>query len=75
MSRSYRQTNVTGWTTARSEKQDKRLNNRKMRRQNKLRLMNGREFVEMRQVSNPWNMDKDGKQTFDPNEHPNLMRK
>jgi hypothetical protein len=26
-------------------------------------------------LSDPWNMDKDGKQRFDPREHPRLMRK
>jgi hypothetical protein len=75
MSRSRRKNSITGNTTSDSEKYDKRLNNRKMRRQNKLRLINGRDFVEMKQVSNPYNMDKDGRQMFDPKKHPNLMRK
>lgn len=30
---------------------------------------------ELRQVSNVWSMEKDGKGWFDPDQHPKLMRK
>jgi len=29
----------------------------------------------LRAMSDPWDMEKDGKQRFDPRRHPRLMRK
>ncbi len=78
MSRSHRSTPVTGITTARSEKQDKRLANRAERRTCKGTLRSNPEteiLPHRREISNVWSFDKDGKQRFDPQEHPRLMRK
>lgn len=78
MSRSKRRTPVCGITNARSEKQDKRLYNRRYRRVCKQAIHNdhGRELLpRLREYSNPWAMDKDGKVRFDPDERPDLLRK
>jgi hypothetical protein len=63
MSRSRRKTPVLGITTAKSEKQDKRIANRKLRRAVKQRLGYDPDGVlpALREVSNVWSMDKDGK--------------
>ncbi len=78
MSRSHRKTPMRGFRTARSEKQDKRLYNRHIRRliHSLLRLNPEIETLpHLREHSNPWRMDKDGKYRFDPIKHPELMRK
>lgn len=80
MSRSHRKTPKRGVTTARSEKQDKRLYNRHHRRLIRvlLRLRLNPEIEvlpHLREHSDPWCMDKDGKTRFNPVEHPELMRK
>jgi hypothetical protein len=65
MSRSKKRTPITGVTAARSEKTDKRLWHRRLRR--KVRLAIGRDalvFPDPREVSNPWTMAKDGKWFF-----------
>ena len=62
MSRSYRHTPIFGITTSRSEKQDKRFANRPLRRKVKSRLVTGDEEMPLlREVSNVWSFDKDGK--------------
>lgn len=62
MSRSKRKTPKTGITTAESEKQDKRKANRKFRRKTKLQVKKGGiNISELREVSNVWSFDKDGK--------------
>lgn len=72
MSRSYRNNPITGLTTARTEKQDKRIANRRLRRRNTLREHRAARtgddvaFFVAREVSNVWAMDKDGKMRFDP---------
>jgi hypothetical protein len=78
MSRSRKKTPVHGITTANSEKKDKRLYNRRFRRVTKqvLRVSPLREVLpHLREYSNPWCMDKDGKVRFDPKKHPEWMRK
>ena len=77
MSRSRRKTPVRGITTAESEKQDKRIANRKLRRRVRSVLRRDAEapLPHLREVSDPWMMDKDGKAPFDPARHPNEMRK
>lgn len=80
MSRSKQHTPVTGVTTARSEKEWKRDNNRKLRSRSKQRLGNTLDpdalvLPLMREVSNVWSGPKDGRQMFDPQKHPKLMRK
>jgi len=76
MSNSRRKTPICGITTADSEKQDKRIANRKLRHAVKITLRKGLEALPvMKEVANIWGMDKDGKQRFDPIKHPDLMRK
>jgi len=78
MSRSKRRTPVRGRTSARSEKQDKRLYNRRYRRVCKqaIHVDHARELLPLlREYSNPGAMDKDGKFRFDPGALPELMRK
>ncbi len=78
MSRSERKTPITGITTATSGKQDKRIANRQLRRRVK-QLLDVNPATEVlpleREVSDVWLMDKDGKIRFDPERHPDLMRK
>ena len=67
-----------GITSARSEKQDKRRYNRRYRHVCKqaLHVNAALELLpHLREYSNPWSMDKDGKYWFDPVKHPELMRK
>lgn len=69
MSRSRRKTPIIGWTTAPSEKEDKRLANRRLRRivRNILRTQEDPDVLpDLREVSDPWDMNKDGKQWIDP---------
>lgn len=79
MSRSYRHNPYTGMTNAPSEKQDKRICNRRLRRRNKQRLLSGEEhiFLTKEEAMNIAVMDKDGKFYFDPDTDwgKKLMRK
>ena len=78
MSRSKKKTPIGGLTGARSEKQDKRLYNRRYRHICKLVLHVNPEcelLPHLREYSNPWCMDKDGKVLFDPKKYPKGMRK
>ena len=78
MSRSKRSTPVRGRTSALSEKQDKRLYNRRYRRVCKqaLDVDPARALLPvLREYSNVGAMDKDGKFRFDSRELPELMRK
>ena len=63
MSRSRKKTPIFGITTARSEKEDKRIANRKLRRVVKQELAREPDGVlpVLREVSNVWSMEKDGK--------------
>ncbi len=78
MSRSRRKTAIGGILDKESEKQDKRIYNRRYRRVFK-QCLHINPFAEifphLREYSNPWNMNKDGKRWFDENEYPNRMRK
>ncbi len=67
MSRSYRKHKIMGNTCARSEKKDKRFHNRRMRRKVHDQIGRGefeRPFPVDNEVTDPWTMDKDGKQYF-----------
>lgn len=78
MSRSWKKTLISGITTATSEKHDKRLANRRLRRNVRQRLATGHDGTDLpllREVSNVWAMDKDGKLYFDPATHPKRLRK
>jgi len=78
MSRSRRKRPFSGITSSDTEKQDKRIANRKLRRKVRVRLAVDAEpetLPHVRDVSDPWAMSKDGKMRFDPDRHPDLMRK
>lgn len=65
MSNSYRKNPVTGTTTSTSEKEDKRLANRRLRRVNKARVKLGLEALTLKEISDVWDFNKDGKSRFD----------
>ena len=78
MSRSRRKRPFRGFSTSETEKEDKRLANRKLRRKVRqaLAVEEAPETLpHVRETSNPWSMDKDGKFRFDPERHPGRMRK
>ncbi len=76
MSRSRKKTPITGHTKAESDKQDKRLANRRLRRSVKVAVEHDADVIpEMREKSNVWGFSKDGKQRFDPEKYPKDMRK
>ncbi len=78
MSKSRKKTSIGGITTSCSEKQDKRIYNRRYRHACKQILNTNFEcelLPHLREYSNVWSMDKDGKVWFDAKEHPKLMRK
>ncbi|MDR3026563.1 hypothetical protein [Chryseobacterium sp.] len=62
MSRSRRKTPITGVTTAETEKENKRDANRKLRRLNKIKIhKKDYDLFQLREISNVWGFDKDGK--------------
>jgi len=61
MSKSIKKTPILPWTNSSSEKKDKRIANRKLRRINKVKILKGKEEKVLREVSDPWLMSKDGK--------------
>lgn len=77
MSRSVRKTPIAGWAVCESEKIDKILWHRKMRREIAFRLRQSEEILMPldREVSDIWDFGKDGKQRFDPKRFPRAMRK
>lgn len=78
MSNSRKKTSIGGHTNSCSEKKDKRIYNRRYRRVCKQFLHTDfeRELLpHLKEYSNPWCMDKDGKNWFDVKKFPKLMRK
>lgn len=77
MSRSRRKTPISGVTTAASEKRDKIASHKVYRRTLKRLITPDLEtpLPTERQLTNPWDMAKDGKTAFDPNRKPNWRRK
>lgn len=77
MSRPRRRTPLCGITTAESEKNAKRVANRTLRRRVRAALHGHPDapLPLLREVSDPWLMDKDGKMLIDPARHPKIMRK
>lgn len=66
MSRSEKKTKIRGITTAKSEKENKQDANRKYRRIVKQKVKSkDSELPEIREISNVWSFDKDGK-IYDP---------
>ena len=64
MSRSYKRIGIAPWTTSESEKSDKIIANRRFRRRVTQALKKGRYSrlpFKMREVSNIYSWDKDGK--------------
>jgi len=70
MTRSYRKTPMAGITIARSEKQDKRHANRRLRR----KVRTGALELLLREVSSVWGFEKDGKRYW-RNPSAKFMRK
>jgi hypothetical protein len=78
MIRSRRKTAICAHTTSASEKADKAEAHRRIRREvgEVLRKDPGAERLpHERELSDPWDMDKDGIGRFDPQAFPKLMRK
>ena len=78
MSRSRKRTSISGISTSVSEKQDKRLYNRRYRRYCNIFLRTSDEdacFPILKEHSNVWAMAKDGKRWFDSDEFLEEMRK
>jgi len=73
MSRSYRKTPIFGHTTATSEKSDKIIYNKRIRRKNKLTLHHAlvsdtidSHYAVGKEIVDTWSLDKDGK-SYRPN--------
>ena len=63
MARSRKKVPITGITSAKTEKSNKRKANRKFRRLTKVQIKKGdTQLVSIKEVSNVWSFDKDGKQ-------------
>jgi hypothetical protein len=79
VSRSKRKTPITGITTAESEKRDKRIANKNLRRVAKTTIQKNEPeeltLTILREVSNVWDMKKEGKQYFNEKKNPKFMRK
>lgn len=75
MARSYRHTPIFGITTARSEKPDKRIANRRLRCAVRQAILRGDELLPLLQaVSDVWCFDKDGR-SYNGGAGPREMRK
>lgn len=75
MSHSYRKTPIFGHTVSESEKKDKRRANRLLRRLSRAMIGQGEEELpNIRDVSNVWSFDKDGK-SYWSDAAPENMRK
>ena len=62
MSRSKKKTKIQAITTAKSEKENKQAANRKFRRIVKQKVTSEKtEIPQIREISNVWSFDKDGK--------------
>lgn len=78
MSRSRKKTPMGRMTGASSEKWDKRVANRRLRRRVKEALAQdplGDVLPAQRELSDPWTMAKDGKKWHDPLRHPGVLEK
>lgn len=78
MSRSYRKNPITGWTKCESEKLEKSKKHRRTRRLVNSRIQNIEDSIELphnNENANRYYMRKDGKQFFDKDKFPELMRK
>lgn len=65
MSRSFRKNKICGYTSKESEKSDKTIANKKLRRLVKVRIQKKSEHLPiLKEVSNIWWFDKDGKHYY-----------
>ncbi len=65
MSRSVRKTKIFGYTTAKTEKQDKRRWNRTFRKVSKKLIRLGKDApIKLQGVTNVWDGAKDGRQYY-----------
>ena len=74
MGKSRQKTPISGITTSDSEKEFKKQQNRKNRRLNKVLLDKYQDDTKLKELKGEYG-PKDGKQYFDPDEHPKIMRK
>lgn len=75
MSRSKKKTPIVGITTAETEKKNKLEANRKLRRLNRIKIRKGDfEFFQLREISNVWGFDKDGKRYLKRPDRKDLMK-
>lgn len=77
MSRSRRKRPFHGISSSDSDKQDKRIANRRLRRKVRAVLPAEPDGVlpALREVSTAWGFNKDGRRRFDPGREPARMRK
>ncbi|MBL3657509.1 hypothetical protein [Fulvivirga sediminis] len=75
MSKSRRKNKIRGITTAKSEKESKKMANRRLRKRVNQKINKGEEQLpQLREVSDVWDFAKDGK-IYDPNMKGKDMRK
>lgn len=82
MSRSYQKTPIARHTGCRSERLDKRIWHKRWRFQERIKLssLNSENLddyctTDRREVSDPWNMGKDGKSYFAHHKQANLVKR
>jgi hypothetical protein len=76
MSRSKKKTPICGIAANNSEKEDKRRVNRKFRHKERIAINKDKDPPEdLDEIETEWEFNKDGRQYFDPDKFPELMRK
>ena len=75
MSRSFRHHPYLGNLMASSEKKDKAIWHRRLRARVRTALGSGREMPLINEVSEIWDMSKDGKTRFSARDRPDWMRR
>lgn len=75
MSRSRKKTPIVGITTAETEKKNKLEANRKLRRLNRIKIhKEDFDLFQLREISNVWGFDKDGKRYLKKPDRKDLMK-
>jgi len=75
MSRSRKKTPIIGITTVVTEKKNKLEANRKLRRLNRIKIHKGDyDLFQLREISNVWGFDKDGKRYLKNPDRKDLMK-
>ena len=76
MSRSRKKTSITSNTNADSDKEGKKRCHKKFRRKEKKAIREEEDPPEdLREIESCWSWSKDGKQYFDEEKYPELIRK